>query len=459
MADETSEIDVEDKYCSLNSIVLPLRDKKEGFTFRSVEGLDSFIETEREHWEWLAAAPAPWNVFSKHLKAQLVDKILNTLSTISSHWKSENEEALSTAIGQLENILTYVDFPFSCSKAGKAIAIESSSSNIVGINMLYLCSVPKDGAYTGEMSNIARQFNTIAQINQNGRVTPITKAFLDSEVYRLKGNRILTKIELFGFDCEVLDLSENLGEVSSKISSIHKECQESSAELESWKISKKNEHDEWVGANKKELKKLGKKLLRKIVSLKTEYIRRSSETLKKSEETVSNAKKVYLSQVELDAAVTYWDGKKTIHNDSKNMWLKVLIALLIATSISPFLIMKYLPVEELADDKLLLNVLNPVTLITSLLVISLLSFAIRLCSRQFSTQQHLFLEAEERKTMLKTYLALMNEGKLVEQEDRKIALDALFRPAQTGMVAEHGNIVPSDSVIKIIERQSVAAKP
>ncbi len=470
MVDEISEIEAEGTNNLMNSIVLPLRDKKESFTFNSVEELESFIEVEHEHWRWIAAVPAPWNVFSKHLKAQLVDVILNVLSTISLHWKSKNEEKLNERINRLESILTYVDFPFSCRKTGKAIAIESSNSNIVGINMLYLCSTPKDGVYADEMSKIAQQFNTVVQMNQNGRVTPLIKAFKESEVYRLKANRILTKIELFGFDCEVHELSKSLGKISGEITDIHRECQESSEELEGWKSSKKNEydewvssneneHDEWVSSNKNELKKLGKRLLRKILSLKTESIRRSSETLKASEQTVSNAKEVYLSQVELAAAVTYWDGKKTIHNDSKNLWLKVLIALLVATSISPFLIMKYLPVTELAADKLLLNVLNPITLITSLLVISLLSFSIRLCSRQFSTQQHLFLEAEERKTMLKTYLALMNEGKLVEQEDRKIALDALFRPAQTGMVAEHGNIVPSDSIVKIIERQSVAARP
>ena len=459
MVDEILGLEAGDKNNSMNSIVLPLRDRSDSYTFHSVEDLESFVETEREHWEWLVAVPAPWNVFSKHLKEQLVDVILNILSTIGSHWKSKNEEALNERITQLESILSYIDFPFSCRDTGKAIAIESSISNIVGTNMLYLCSIPKDGTYTGEMSQISQQFNTVAQRNQNGRITPIVKVFLESEVYRLKANRILTKIELFGFDCEVRKLTKSLGKISGEITDIHRECQESSAELESWKKSKKNEHDEWIVSNKKELNELGKRLLRTIVSLKTKYVRRSSETLKASEKTVSNAKEVYLSQVELDAAVTYWDGKKTIHNNSKNLWLKVLIALLVTTSVSPFLIMKYLPVAELADDKLLLNVLNPITLITSLLVISLLSFSIRLCSRQFSTQQHLFLEAEERKTMLKTYLALMNEGKLVEQEDRKVALDALFRPAQTGMVAEHGNIVPSDSVIKIIERQSVAAKP
>lgn len=45
----------------------------------------------------------------------------------------------------------------------------------------------------------------------------------------------------------------------------------------------------------------------------------------------------------------------------------------------------------------------------------------------------------------------------MEQEDRKIALDALFRPAQTWMVAVQGNIFLSDSVIKIIENQSTGS--
>jgi hypothetical protein len=455
MTDEDSEIEVEDKSISTESIALPLRDGNEIFTFYSVADFEAFIETEKEHWKWLASVPAPWSVFSSYLKTQVVDVIVTILSTISSHWKSENGEALNERLTQLENILTFIDFPFSCRKTGKAIAYESKSSNIVAVNMLYLCSAPKDGAYTGEMTTISTQFKTIVKTNQNGRLSTITVAFFDSEVYRLKANRILTKIELFGMDSEVSELVENLSGISGVISDIQRECKESSVELESWKKSKKIEYAEWVTTNRQELRSLGKKLLRKIVSLKTEYLRRSSDTLKLSEKTVDSAKQVYLSQVELAAAVTYWEGKKTTHKESKNMWLKVLIGLLVTTSVSPFLIMKFLPVEELADDKLLLNVLNPITLITSLLVISLLSFSIRLCSRQFSTQQHLFLEAEERKTMLKTYLALMNEGKLVEQEDRKIALDALFRPAQTGMVADHGSIVPSDTVVKIIDRQPV----
>ena len=98
---------------------------------------------------------------------------------------------------------------------------------------------------------------------------------------------------------------------------------------------------------------------------------------------------------------------------------------------------------------------NPLELVSTILAISAISYLIRFFAKQYSTQQHLYLEAEERKVMLLTYLALMNENKLKEQEDRKVALDTLFRPAQTGIFndASH-NVVPSDTIVKIFERQS-----
>ena len=59
--------------------------------------------------------------------------------------------------------------------------------------------------------------------------------------------------------------------------------------------------------------------------------------------------------------------------------------------------------------------------------------------------------------MILTYLALMSENKLKEQEDRKIALDTLFRPSQTGIVAEAGSIMPTDSVIKILDKRTASS--
>ncbi|WP_413664498.1 DUF6161 domain-containing protein [Microbulbifer sp. CNSA002] len=454
MNDEASEIEADNTLSSVKKIKLPLRDGNEPYTFNSVEQLEVFISEEKNCWEWLNGVPAQWSIFSKHLKTHILDVVLSMLSSVASHWKNKDMAAVHQSTARIEDLLNVIDFPFSCRKKGRAILHERKYSNIVSINMLYLSCVPSDGFQGQEIKKVVDQYLSIASLNRNSHFSKLYKAFVDSEPFRLKANRILNRIELFGIDSEIEKVSEELTKVCNEVSSIKELCEESSSEFESWKSDEKKEYIKWVGETKRDLNVLARKVLRKFVTLKTTYIRRSSKVLSIAEKEVSSAKDVYLSQVELNAAVTYWETKKSTHNNSRKIWLGFLITLLVITSISPFLIMKYLPVKELADDKLLLNVLNPATLITTVLVISILSFSIRLCSKQFSTQQHLYLEAEERKTMLKTYLALMNEGKLVEQEDRKLALDALFRPAQTGMVTESGNIVPSDSVVKIIERQS-----
>lgn len=44
----------------------------------------------------------------------------------------------------------------------------------------------------------------------------------------------------------------------------------------------------------------------------------------------------------------------------------------------------------------------------------------------------------------------MSENKLKDSEDRKVALDVLFRPASTGIIQEQGNVMPTDSIIKVI---------
>ncbi len=47
----------------------------------------------------------------------------------------------------------------------------------------------------------------------------------------------------------------------------------------------------------------------------------------------------------------------------------------------------------------------------------------------------------------------MLNGNLNEHEDRKIALDSLFRHSPTGVVDEATPSTPADSIIKIIEKQ------
>lgn len=80
------------------------------------------------------------------------------------------------------------------------------------------------------------------------------------------------------------------------------------------------------------------------------------------------------------------------------------------------------------------------------LLITLLGILIRITLRQFNTHSHLALEAEERITFTKTYLALLNEGKLKSEEDRKLVLESLFRSTKSGTMDE----IPFSSPVELI---------
>jgi hypothetical protein len=65
-------------------------------------------------------------------------------------------------------------------------------------------------------------------------------------------------------------------------------------------------------------------------------------------------------------------------------------------------------------------------------------WAVRLFVRMFLSHSHLATDAAERVTMVKTYLALLEGDKLPSDDDRKLILQALFRPASDGIVKDEG---------------------
>jgi hypothetical protein len=72
------------------------------------------------------------------------------------------------------------------------------------------------------------------------------------------------------------------------------------------------------------------------------------------------------------------------------------------------------------------------------LILLLSGFAIwllRILTRMFLSNVHQSSDASQRKTMVETYLALEEEGKLTE-ERRTMIIEAMFRPVTTEVVKE-----------------------
>lgn len=77
--------------------------------------------------------------------------------------------------------------------------------------------------------------------------------------------------------------------------------------------------------------------------------------------------------------------------------------------------------------------------ISVLILMSVLGiWAVRLVIRMWLSSAHLATDAEERVTMVQTYLALIEDGKMTKDEDRALVLTPLFRPAADGLVKDEG---------------------
>ena len=64
---------------------------------------------------------------------------------------------------------------------------------------------------------------------------------------------------------------------------------------------------------------------------------------------------------------------------------------------------------------------------------------VRIITRLFLSNLHQASDAEERVTMVETFLSLMSEGQISREEDRHLVLQALFRSTATGLVKDEGS--------------------
>ncbi|MPX90331.1 DUF6161 domain-containing protein [Salinivibrio sp. VYel1] len=62
----------------------------------------------------------------------------------------------------------------------------------------------------------------------------------------------------------------------------------------------------------------------------------------------------------------------------------------------------------------------------------------RLSAKIFISNLHLRTDADERVTMIQTYLALLREGSGPMDEERQLILQTLFRPSSTGFIKDDG---------------------
>lgn len=167
---------------------------------------------------------------------------------------------------------------------------------------------------------------------------------------------------------------------------------------------------------------------------------------------IRSTEATYKEQMRLQAPVEYWEAKASVHRtavDNSRFNLTAYAAAgtvgLLATLVGLIALANWFSSEKGGQDA---TVLYLKFAAVGAIVTTVAFWVGRILLRIYLSDRHLLTDAEERVAMIKTYLALTNEGK-VEATERALVLGPVFRSAADGIVKDEG---PDASLAGIIAR-------
>lgn len=172
-------------------------------------------------------------------------------------------------------------------------------------------------------------------------------------------------------------------------------------------------------------------LKEEISTQKEEQVTSFTSKLEESEKTLSDIAKTYDEKLALQASVQYWSDKRASHTQVMR-WVGAATLFLAALTGGGFI---------WAAHELLQAKASEVELWRLGVMLAISTFGIwvtRLSAKIFISNLHLRTDADERVTMIQTYLALLREGSGPKDEERQLILQTLFRPSTTGFIKDDG---------------------
>ena len=160
---------------------------------------------------------------------------------------------------------------------------------------------------------------------------------------------------------------------------------------------------------------------------KEEFKRKFKDELANAKTDLENLTKTYDVKLALHAAVKYWGIQQDSHNDKAKLYAKALGATTVVVLLTIILFAIFgldKPFKEVAVSRL----------VTAAAITTFGIWIIKIVGNIFMSHLHLATDAQERRTMIHTYLALTRKGQGPKEEDRQLILQTLFRPSTTDMV-------------------------
>lgn len=154
----------------------------------------------------------------------------------------------------------------------------------------------------------------------------------------------------------------------------------------------------------------------------------------------------YDEKLALQSSVSYWGLKKRSHN--RVMWVTGITSVVVgAATAAGFIAVAHEFLQEPLER-------TEIWRFGVLVAVSTFGvWLTRLFGKIFIANLHLRTDAQERETMILTYLAMLREGDVLKSDERELILQVVFRPSTTGYIKEEGPTGFGDMVASMLKRK------
>ena len=160
---------------------------------------------------------------------------------------------------------------------------------------------------------------------------------------------------------------------------------------------------------------------------------------------LENIAETYDQKLALQSSVSYWKTKKRSH--SWAMWATGVVSILSgAATAAGFISVAYIFLQGDWSE---------VEVWRFGVLVAISTFGIwitRLFGKIFVANLHLRTDAQERETMILTYLAMLREGDVLKSDERELILQVVFRPGTSGYIKDDGPSGFGDMISALLKR-------
>lgn len=171
-----------------------------------------------------------------------------------------------------------------------------------------------------------------------------------------------------------------------------------------------------------------------------------NEDLENANQRLEEIENAFTERMATQSSVSYWSSKRRHHTIV--LWATgVGMVLIGAGTAGAFSKASY----ELLQQSAMETELWRVGIVLAISSIGI--WLTRITGKIFISNLHLRTDADERVTMIQTYLSLLERGEALQENDRKLILETLFRPTSTGYIHDEGPEGPNDTILKTLKNR------